>query len=385
MHIGHYVFTQITMFLPQRQFRRIVARYPDRTQGWGFSHWNHLLVLMFGQLMGCRSLRELTDITTAHAKRSYNLGFGAATVVRNTLSKANMLRDPRIFEEYAFYMVSLAQQRRITKEFELHGRFYAVDSTTIDLCMSLFRWAHFRRTKSGIKIHTQIDIVTEIPVFYRITNANVHDSRAMEWIGYESNACYIFDRGYFDLTRLFAIHLCGAFFIIREKRHPEYEIVSGDEAVNGEDNVLLDQTIRFTGKRNRENYPAELRRIVYYAPDLGRSFVYYTNNFYLAAKDIALLYRYRWQVELFFKWIKQHLQVNTFWGETENAVRIQIHVAIITYCLIAIIEHDLAIARPVFSVLRVLGKSLLVKDSILELFLQRPDDVFDDGQLKLDF
>lgn len=385
MHIGHYVFTQITMFLSQRQFRRIVARYPDRTQGWGFSHWNHLLVLMFGQLMGCRSLRELTDITTAHAKRSYNLGFGAATVVRNTLSKANILRDPRIFEEYAFYMVSLAQQRRITKEFELHGRFYAVDSTTIDLCMSVFRWAHFRSTKSGIKIHTQIDIVTEIPVFYRITNANVHDSWAMEWIGYESNACYIFDRGYFDLARLFAIHLCGAFFIIREKRHPEYEIVSGDEAVNGEDNVLLDQTIRFTGKRNRENYPAELRRIVYYAPDLGRSFVYYTNNFYLAAKDIALLYRYRWQVELFFKWIKQHLQVNTFWGETENAVRIQIHVAIITYCLIAIIEHDIAIGRPVFSVLRILGKSLLVKDSIQELFLPRPDDVFDDGQLKLNF
>ena len=385
MHIGHYVFTQITMFLPQRQFRRIVARYPDRTQGWGFSHWNHLLVLMFGQLMGCRSLRELTDITTAHAKRSYNLGFGTTPVVRNTLSKANTLRDPRIFEEYAFYMVSLAQQRRITKEFELHGRFYAVDSTTIDLCMSLFRWAHFRSTKSGIKIHTQIDIVTEIPVFYRITNANVHDSKAMEWIGYKSNACYIFDRGYFDLAKLFAIHLCGAFFIIREKRHPEYEIVSGDESVNGEDNVLLDQTIHFTGKRNRENYPSELRRIVYYAPDLGRSFVYYTNNFYLAAKDIALLYRYRWQVELFFKWIKQHLQVNTFWGETENAVRIQIHVAIITYCLIAIIEHDLAIGRPVFSVLRVLGKSLLVKDSIQELFLQRPDDVFDDGQLKLNF
>lgn len=217
MHTGHYVFTQITIFLPQRQFRRIVARCPDRTQGWSFSHWSHLLVLMFGQLTGCRSLRELTDITTTHAKRSYNLGFGAEAVVRNTLSKASMLRDPQTFGEYASYMVSLAQQRRITKEFELHGRFYAIDSTTIDLCLSVFRWAHFRSTKSGIKIHTQIDIVTEIPVFYRITNANVHDSRAMGWIGYESNPCYIFDRGYFDLARLFAIHLCGPFFVIREK------------------------------------------------------------------------------------------------------------------------------------------------------------------------
>ena len=385
MHTGSYVFAQITMYLPQRQFRRIVTKYPDRTQGWGFSHWNHLLVLMFGQLIGCRSLRELTDITTAHAKRSFNLGFGAAAVVRNTLSKANMLREPRIFEEFAFYMVSLAQQRRITKEFELHGRFYAVDSTTIDLCMSVFRWACFRSTKSGIKVHTQIDIATEIPVFYRITNANVHDTKFMDSIGYESNAVYIFDRGYFDLARLFAIHLCGAFFVIREKRHPKFEIVDGDEAVNGEDNVLLDQTIRFTGNRNSGNYPTEIRRIVYYAPDLQQSFVYYTNNFYLAAKEIALLYRYRWQVELFFKWIKQHLQVKSFWGDTENAVRIQIHVAIITYCLIAIIEHDLQLGRPVAQVLRILGSSLLVKDDLPELFGRGTDDGTDDGQLEIEF
>ena len=385
MHTGSYVFAQITMYLPQRQFRRIVTKYPDRTQGWGFSHWNHLLVLMFGQLIGCRSLRELTDITTAHAKRSFNLGFGAAAVVRNTLSKANMLREPRIFEEFAFYMASLAQQRRITKEFELHGRFYAVDSTTIDLCMSVFRWARFRSTKSGIKVHTQIDIATEIPVFYRITNANVHDTKFMDSIGYESNAVYIFDRGYFDLARLFAIHLCGAFFVIREKRHPKFEIVDGDEAVNGEDNVLLDQTIRFTGNRNRGNYPTEIRRIVYYAPDLQQSFVYYTNNFYLAAKEIALLYRYRWQVELFFKWIKQHLQVKSFWGDTENAVRIQIHVAIITYCLIAIIEHDLQLGRPVAQVLRILGSSLLVKDDLPELFGRGTDDGTDDGQLEIEF
>lgn len=387
MHIGQYVFAQITMFLPQRQFRRIVSKYHDRTEKWGFSHWNHLLVLVFGQLVGCGSLREITDITTAHAKRSYNLGFGASAVVRNTLSKANMLRDPRIFEEYAFYMVSLAQQRRITKEFELHGRFYAVDSTTIDLCMSVFWWAHFRSTKAGIRVHTQIDIVTEIPVFYRITNANVSDYKAMDWLTYESNACYVFDRGYFDLARLFTIHTLGAFFIIREKGHPDFEIVGGDESVSAEDNVLLDQTIRFTGKRNKGNYPSDLRRIVYYAPDLGRSFVYYTNNFYLAAKEIALLYSYRWQVELFFKWIKQHLRVKTFWGGSENAVRIQIHVAIITYCLIAIIEHDLSIGRPVFEVMRILGSSLLVKDSIQELF-QRGSvtgDGLDDGQLELNF
>ena len=383
MFTGQYIFTQITQILPQRQFRRIVDKYPDRTQKWKFTHWNHLLVIIFGQLTGCESLRELTDITTAHAKRSYHLGFGHEPVVRATLSKANLLRNASIFEEYAYVMISMAQSRRITKDFELHGKFYAVDSTTIDLCLSVFRWAHFRSTKSGVKIHTQIDIVTEIPVFYRVTNANVHDVKAMDWIGYEPYACYVFDRGYFDLARLFCLSLSRAFFIVREKGRPEYRVVSGEDILDGDDGVLFDQTVRFTGKRNVNNYPAELRRIVYYASDLGRSFVYYTNNFYMQAKDIALLYRYRWQVELFFKWIKQHLRVKKFWGDSENAVRIQVHVSIITYCLIAIIEHDLKLGRPVVEVMRILGCSLLVKDNIEELFKCMPKT--DDGQLKIDF
>ena len=171
MHIGKFVFAQIIEFLPQRQFRRIVARYNDRTTNWSMSHWNHMLVLMFGQLMGCGSLRELTDLTIAHGRKSKHLGFGNQPVNRQILSRANSLRDHRIFEEFSFYMVSIAQSKRITKEFELHGRFYAIDSTTIDLCMAVFRWAEFRSIKSGIRIHTQIDIVTEIPVFYRIINA----------------------------------------------------------------------------------------------------------------------------------------------------------------------------------------------------------------------
>lgn len=367
MHIGKYVFAQITQFLPQRYFRRILTKYDDRTKGWSFSHWNHMLVLMFGQLMGCGTLRELTDITTAHGKKSKHLGFGDKPVNRQMLSKANLLRNHRIFEEFAFHMVSIAQSKRITKEFELHGRFYAIDSTTIDLCMSVFRWAEFRSTKSGIKVHTQIDIATEIPVFYRITNAKVHDVNSMDWFTYEALACYVFDRGYFDLARLYQIHVFGAFFIIREKGKPAYEIVDGESILDGTDNVLKDQSIRFTKKENKKKYPGTIRRIVYYAPKLHRSFVYYTNNFFLNAKDIALLYKYRWQVELFFKWIKQHLQIKRFWGESENAVRIQIHIAIITYCLIAIIEHDLKIGRPVVEVMRILGKSALTTDSIIDL------------------
>ena len=386
MYIGAYVFTQITQFLPQRQFRRIVAKYEDRTKGWAMSHWNHLLVLMFGQLTGCATLRELTDITIAHAKKSIFLGFGRTPINRQMLSKANTLRDHRIFEEFAFYMVGIAQSKWITKEFELHGRFYAIDSTTIDLCMSVFRWAEFRSTKSGIRIHTEIDIATEIPVFYRITNAKVHDVNSMDWFTYEALACYVFDRGYFDLARLYRINAFGAFFIIREKGKPAFEIVDGESILDGTDNVLKDQSIRFTKKENKEKYPGVIRRIVYYAPELHRSFVYYTNNFLLKAKEIALLYKYRWQVELFFKWIKQHLRVKRFWGESENAVRIQIHVAIITYCLIAIIEHDLKIGRPVFEVMRILGKSVLTTDSIRDLFLPfKEADNPDDGQLYFDF
>lgn len=387
MHIGKYVFAQITQFLPQRHFRRILTKYDDRTKGWSFSHWSHMLVLMFGQLMGCGTLRELTDITTAHGKKSKHLGFGDRPVNRQILSKANLLRDHHIFEEFAFHMVSIAQSKRITKEFELHGRFYAIDSTTIDLCMSVFRWAEFRSTKSGIKVHTQIDIATEIPVFYRITNAKVHDVNSMDWFTYEALACYVFDRGYFDLARLYKIHVFGAFFIIREKGKPAYEIVDGESILDGTDNVLKDQSIRFTKKENLEKYPGTVRRIVYYAPELHRSFVYYTNNFFLSAKDIALLYKYRWQVELFFKWIKQHLQVKRFWGESENAVRIQIHIAIITYCLIAIIEHDLKIGRPIVEVMRILGKSALTTDSIRDLLqlLKQETENPDDGQLSLDF
>ena len=387
MHIGKYVFAQITQFLPQRHFRRILAKYDDRTKGWTMSHWSHMLVLMFGQLMGCGTLRELTDITTAHGKKSKHLGFGDQPVNRQMLSKANLLRDHRVFEEFTFHMVAIAQSKRITREFELHGRFYAIDSTTIDLCMSVFRWAEFRSAKSGIKVHTQIDITTEIPVFYRITNAKVHDVNSMDWFTYEALACYVFDRGYFDLARLYQIHMLGAFFIIREKGKPAYEIVDGESILDGTDNILKDQSIRFTKKENQKKYPGIVRRIVYYAPELHRSFVYYTNNFFLSAKDIALLYKYRWQVELFFKWIKQHLQVKRFWGESENAVRIQIHVTIITYCLIAIIEHDLKIGRPVVEIMRILGKSALTTDSIQDLLrpLKQEAENLDDGQLYFDF
>ena len=372
MNFGKYIFSQITDFLPKCFFDRLVMKSIDNSKKWELSAWKQLLVLMFGQLNGCKSLRELTDITTAHYSKSYHLGFGATPVNRSVLSKANTLRDYHIYEKYAYHMVKLAQGKRIGKAFELQGQFYAFDSTTIDLCMSLFDWAKFKSTKSGIKVHTQIDVVTEIPTSFIITEANVADVNAMDWIEYEPLACYIFDRGYFDLTRLFHIESVNSFFIIREKGKPKYEITEGEDLLIEDENVLRDQTIRFSGNRNKGNYPAELRRIVCYIPELNRAFTFYTNNFYLKAKDIALLYKYRWKVELFFKFLKQHLKVKTFWGNSENAVRIQIYVAIITYCVVAIIEHDLKLNRNLYEVMRILGSSLLTKDPIKDLFLHTP-------------
>ena len=210
MNSGKYLFSQITDFLPKRYFERLVmTRCNDRTQRWDLTYWNQMLVLMFGQLDGCNSLRELTDIT----------------------------------------MVELAQHKRIDQEFELNGKYYAFDSTNIDLCMSLFEWARFRSTKSGIKVHTQLDVVTQIPVSFNITEAAVHDVNAMDWIVYEPFACYIFDRGYWDLDRLYHIEILNSFFVIREKRRPKFEVVAGEDLLEDTDNILRDHTVRFISNK----------------------------------------------------------------------------------------------------------------------------------------
>jgi hypothetical protein len=284
-------------------------------------------------------------------------------------------------------MVSVAQAKRITKEFEHHGRFHAIDSTTIDLCMSVFRWAKFRSTKSGIEIHTQIDIANR--------NTGLLQNQAMQmcmtpspWTGfiYERNACYVFDRGYFDLSRYYAIEQAGAFFtngksfILIMKSRKVKTCLKG---------MTMSCGIKRLGsqaRENRGNYPVPLRRIDSMPLTLDGLHLLH-QQLLPQAKEIAHLYRYRWQVELFFKWFKQHLRVKSFWGESENAVRIQIHVAIITYCLVAIIEHDLKLDRPVVEVMRILGNSLLVKDPIQELLAHRANRDCDDNdcQLHLDF
>ena len=389
MNEGKYVFSQLVKFLPKRSFDCIVMKFQGDKYVKSFSCWNQLLIMMYGQLSGSDSLRELICITTAHAPKSYHLGFGKDLVTRSNLAKANANRDYRIFEEFAYKMISIAQEKRITKEFEIKGRIYAFDSTTIDLCLNLFWWANFRKTKAGVKMRTLYDVVTQIPTFLHITEAKVNDMNAMDEIPYEPNAYYIFDRGYFDLARLFTINLIGSNFVIRERSNLKYEVIDGEALIESPDNILYDQTIRLTGQQTKERYAALLRRVGYYSVEHRRTFTYITNNFEISAKQVALLYKNRWQVELFFKWIKQHLHITSFWGITENAVRIQIFSAITAYCLVAIIEHDLKLNRSTFDVLRIFSMSLLDKTPIRELFKKKEklDDMSenDQGQLCLNF
>ena len=252
MNTGSYVFSQLVKFLPEKEFAKIVKRYEGDKWAKTLSCWNQLLLLSYGQLAGCDSLRELICVTAAHSKKSFHLGFGTGPIARSTLEYANAHRNYKIFEEFAYLMIDLAQSKRIDREFVINGKFYAFDSTTIDLCLSLYEWARFRKTKGGIKVHTLYDVVTQIPVYIHITEAKVHDVKAMDEILHEPYAFYIFDKGYYDLARLYTISTTGSYFIIRQKTRLNYEVVDGEDLLSGEDNVLLDQTIRLTGYQTKK-------------------------------------------------------------------------------------------------------------------------------------
>src|SRR5574344_1372967 len=262
MNSGKYVFSQLVELLPKRIFDGIVKKYGGDMYVKTLTCWNQLLVMMFGQLSSCDSLREVVCIIDAIKNKSYHLGFGSGDIKLSNVAYANANRDYRIFEEFAYYMINLSQSKRLDREFVLHGKFYAFDSTTIDLCLSLFQWAFFRKTKGGIKVHTLFDVVTQIPTYIHITEAKVHDGNARGDIPYEPYAFYIFDKGYYDLARLYTIDSIASYYIIREKVSLQYEIVDGEDLLDNPDNVLLDQTISLTGYQTKKKYPGTLRRIV---------------------------------------------------------------------------------------------------------------------------
>lgn len=377
MNSGKYVFAQISSFLPQRIFDSIVARYKGDHYVRHFTCWNQLMCMMYGQLSNRESLRDLVLTVGAHAKKAYHLGFGK-NVSKTNLAKANENRSWLIYQDFAYHLVAEARKLCIdddNTQFSFSNSVYAFDSTTIDLCLGVFCWATFRTTKAAIKLHTQYDVRTAIPVFIHVTPGSVHDTRAMDKIIYEPGSFYIFDRGYMDFERLFVIHESKSFFVIRAKNNLQFKR-QHSAAVDKSTGVQCDQTGELKGFYSFRQYAEKIRRIKFYDQDQGRTFVFLTNNPYLSAEDIAALYKHRWAIELFFKWIKQHLKIKSFWGTTENAVKTQVYIAVITYTLIAIIKQQLKSEYTNYEVLQILGSSLLDKTPINQLLKkQRDQDV----------
>jgi hypothetical protein len=368
MNEGKYVFSQVVAFLPRRVFDRLVANHDGDKWIKHFSCWNQLLCMMFGQLSGRESLRDLLTCLSAHSSKYYHLGFGR-NVSRSNLASANEKRDCHIYEGLANELIKEARSCCASNsEFilDLKGNVYAFDSTTISLCISAFCWATFRTTEAAIKLHTLYDVRTAIPSFVLVTPASVHDVKGLDVLVYEPGAYYVLDRGYLDSKRLYGIHCKKSFFVTRARHNTRFTVIASEHP-NRALGIRSDQRVRFSSFYPRQGYPEILRRIHFYDHKEKRSFVFLTNNFDLAAQDIALLYKYRWSVELFFKWIKQHLRIETFWGTSENAVKTQVYIALATYALVAIIKTKLRTERSTYETLQIIGVSLLDKTNIRTL------------------
>ncbi len=366
MHKDKYVFAQLVEFLDNDKFRRLVEKYHGDFHIRHFSCWNQLLTLMFGQLSGRESLRDLTVTLEAHRSKCYHLGLGRRPVARATLADANQRRDYRVFEDFAFFMMGEARRRCAKDIFMLGGNAYAFDLTTIPLCLSLFSWARFRRRDGGVKVHALYDLEAGVPAFYLVTAASVNDAKAMPEIPFEPGAYYIFDRGYIVLAELERINRLESFFIVRARQNLQFKCLKWKRRLPR--NVLTDAEVQLTGGVSFSKYPERLRLVRYHDGEQDRDFMFLTNAMSIGSLEVADLYRNRWQIELFFKWIKQHLKIKKFWGVTENAVRIQIGTAITSYCLVAIVQKMLESKRTTYELLQILSVSLMDKTPLKELF-----------------
>lgn len=369
MNNGKYVFSQVITFLPSRLFDKYVAKYGGNKWVKHFSCWNQLLCMMFGQLSNRDSLRDLMVCINAHLPKHYHLGFGRG-VSRSNLANANEKRSYRIYEEFAYELISEARTIcQIDPDFQLSvkGNIYAFDSSVVDLCLNVFWWATFRKAKAGIKLHTLLDVKTNIPAYIHITTASTHDVNGLDLLDFEEGGYYVLDRGYVDFNRLYKIHKKGAFFVTRAKSNNKVKRIYSAKA-DKDQGILYDQQIKLEGAQSFKSYPEKFRRIKFYDAEQKRTFIFITNNLELSAIEIALLYKYRWKVELFFKWIKQHLKLLSFWGTSKNAVKTQIYIAIITYVLVAIIRAKLNLKMSNYEILQILSVSLLDKTQLNQLF-----------------
>ena len=366
MNKDKYVFAQLLEYLDYDKFRHLVDKYDGNRYVKHLTCWNQLLALMFGQLGNRESLRDVIVALEAHRSKCFHLGLGRKPIAKTTLATANQNRDYRIFEEFAFYMMAQAREKRSADIFKLGGQVYAFDSTTIPLCLSVFWWAKFRKKKGGVKAHVLYDLEAQVPAFYHITTASVYDSKVMPEIPYETGAYYVFDRGYNNFAELYRIQRMESFFVIRAKTNLQYRCVKWKRRMPK--NILTDAVIELTVYKSRKDYPENMRLVKYYDEEQDRVLMFLTNVTDLTSQQIADLYKNRWQIELFFKWLKQHLKIKKFWGTTENAVRIQISAAITAYCLVAIVQQDMQLKRSTYEVLQILSISLTDKTPLRELF-----------------
>ena len=367
MYSGKLVFAQLMDHLPLHTFRRCVQRYPSKYPTKTFSHLDQFLCMAFAQLTYRESLRDIETCLRAHQAKLYHLGI-RGNIAKSTLADANEQRDWRIYEDFAISLIQIARKLYASDSFavELEQTAYALDTTTIDLCLSVFPWAHFRSTKAAVKMHTLLDLRGNIPTFIHITDGKMHEVNVLDILIPEAGSFYIMDRGFTDFARWFTLHQAQAFFIIRGKSNLLCRRVYS-RAVDKATGLRCDQTIALTAPKASKDYPQHLRRIKFYDAEHDRHLVFLTNNFDLPAPTIAQLYRCRWQVELFFKWIKQHLRIKRFYGTTENAVKTQIWIAISIYVLVAIVKKRLKTEASLYKILQILSLALFEKTPLDQL------------------
>jgi len=367
MYTGKLVFSQVMGYLPIHTFRRCVQRYHGNHKVRHFTCLDQYLCMAFAQLTYRESLRDIEACLRAQHTKLYHIGI-RSKVSRNTLANANMVRDWRIYADFAQSLIATARQLYINDDFgvDLDQSVYALDSTTIDLCLSVFPWAEFRKTKGAIKLHTLLDLRGSIPSFIHISDGKVHDVNILDHLIPEPGAFYIMDRGYLDFERLHLFTQCSAFFVIRAKSNMRFRRLYS-HPVEKSTGLRCDQTIALTGFYTSKGYPERLRRIKYHHAASQNTLVFLTNNFSLPALTIAELYRCRWQVELFFKWIKQHLRIKSFFGTTENAVKTQIWIAVSVYVLVAIVKKRLHLKASLYTILQILSVTIFEKIPLLQL------------------
>ena len=369
MYAVSLVFSQVMEHLPLHTFRRCVQRYRGNHKIQSFSCLDQFRCMAFAQLTYRESLRDIEACLRAQQNKLYHMGIRGG-ISRNTLSNANKVRDWRIYADFAQSLIQVARKLYVHEDIgaELDNTVYALDATTIDLCLSVFPWAHFRSTKAAVKLHTLLDLRGAIPTFIHISDGKMHDVNVLDLLLPEAGAFYVMDRGYVDFSRLFTLHQGSAFFVIRAKSNLQCRRLYS-RPVDKSLGLRCDQTVRLTGFYASRGYPEKLRRVKYHDLKTGKTFVFLTNNFALPAMTIADLYRCRWQVELFFKWIKQHLRIKSFFGTTDNAVKTQIWIAVSVYVQVAIIKKRLNLDASLYTILQILSVTIFENTPLDQLLI----------------